>query len=91
MLHNKTLGGFILTEREAAIRLDSVCYCYSSGSADHRNRMAKAIMDYIQAVQKNGLDNQPGYFNCGNLKKTFGIDFTDQPAVRYTKIATYRV
>ena len=79
-----------MTEREAAVHLDSVCYCYGS-SSERKNRLAKAIMDYIQAVQKNGLDNQPGYFNCGNLKKTFGIEFNDQPAVRYNKIATYRV
>ena len=80
-----------MTEREAAMKLDSVCYCFSSGSADHKNRIAKAIMDYIQAVQKNGLDNQPGYFNCGHLKKTFGIEFNDQPTVRYNKIVTFKV
>ena len=77
-----------MIERDAALKLDSVCYCYGSTSTDHRNRLAKAIMDYIQVVQKNGLDKQTGYFNCENLKKTFGIEFTDQPEVRYNKITT---
>jgi len=37
--------------------------------------MPKAILDYIQAVIKNELDNQPGYYNCGNLKKNFGLEY----------------
>ena len=80
-----------MTERDAALKLDTVCYCYGSSSTDHKNRMAKAIMEYIQTVQHNGLDNKAGYFNCGNLKKTFGIQFNDQPAARYNKIATFTV
>lgn len=79
-----------MTERDAALKLDGVCHCYGN-SSERKNRLAKAIMEYIQAVQQNGLDNQHGYFNCGNLKKTFGLEFNDQPAVRYNKIATYRV
>lgn len=80
-----------MTEREVAMKLYSVCYCFSSRSAKHKNRMAKIIMDYIQAVQKNGIDNQPGYFGCRNLKKTFGIESNDQAVVRYTKIETFKV
>ena len=87
---NKTLGGFIMTEREAATKLDAVSFCYGS-SNERKNRLAKAIMDYVQAVQQNGLDNHPGYFSCSHLKDTFGIEWNDQPAVRYNKIATYRV
>ncbi len=79
-----------MTERDAALKLDGVCYCYGN-SSERKARLAKAIMEYIQVVQQNGLDRQPGYFNCGNLKKTFGLDFHDQPEVRYNKIATYRV
>ncbi len=79
-----------MTERDAALKLDTVCFCYSQ-SSERKTRLAKAIMDYIQAVQQNGLDNRPGYFSCGHLRDTFGIEWNDQPAVRYNKIATFRV
>ena len=80
----------VMTEREAAARLDAICYTYGS-SSERKNRLGKAIMEYIQAAQKSGLDRQPGYFNCGHLRETFGIEFSDQPEVRYNKIATYRL
>ncbi len=79
-----------MTEREAATKLDTVCFCYGQ-SSERKTRLAKAIMDYIQAVQQNGLDNRPGYFSCSHLKDTFGIEWNDQPSVRYNKIATFRV
>lgn len=86
----KTSGGFIMTEREAATKLDSVCFCYGQ-SNERKARLSKAIMDYIQAVQQNGLDKQSGYFSLSHIRDTFGIEWDDQPAVRYNKIATFRV
>ena len=62
-----------MTERDHAMKLDSVYHYFSSSSRDHKNRMTKAIKDYFQAVKKNGLDNQSDYLNCGNFKKTYGI------------------
>ena len=79
-----------MTERDAAVKLESVCYCFGN-SRERKNRLAQAIGEYIQAVAQNGLDRQNGYFNCTNLKKTFGIEFNDSPAVRYNKITTYRL
>lgn len=86
----KTSGGFIMTEREAATKLDAVCFCYGQ-SNERKARLSKAIMDYVQAVQQNGLDNHPGYFSLSHIRNTFGLEFNDQPAVRYNKIATFRV
>ena len=86
----KTSGGFIMTEREAATKLDAVCFCYDQ-SNERKARLSKAIMEYVQAVQQNGLDNHPGYFSLSHIRDTFGIECTDQPAVRYNKIATFRV
>ena len=86
----KTSGGFIMTEREAATKLDAVCFCYGP-SNERKARLSKAIMDYVQAVQQNGLDNHPEYFSLSHIRNTFGLEFNDQPAVRYNKIATFRV
>ena len=67
-----------MTEREAATKLDTVCFCYGQ-SNERKARLSKAIMDYIQAVQQNGLDNHLGYFSLSHIRDTFGIECTDQP------------
>lgn len=79
-----------MTEREAATKLDTICFCYGQ-SNERKARLSKAIMDYVQAVQQNGLDKHSGNFGCGRLRDIFGIESNDQPAVRYNKIATFRV
>lgn len=78
----------------AVIQISMVCepYLRNPNSSENRNKLAERIAVYIQTVREKGQSPRIGDFNSSTaFKKVFGIQPNDSPAVRYNKIATFRV
>lgn len=76
------------SERDAVIQLGMVAGPYLShpDGVNERNNLAERISVYIQTVREYGQSNDRGHFSSSYVKKLFGIQDNDSPAVRYNKI-----
>lgn len=81
------------SERDAVMQLDMVAgpYISNPNGTNECNNLAERISVYIQTVREYGQSNQYGHFSSSHVKKLFGINDGDTPAVRYNKISTFRV
>ena len=81
------------SERDAVIQLGMVVGPYLShpDGVNERNNLAERISVYIQTVREYGQSNDRGHFSSSYVKKLFGIQDNDSPAVRYNKISTFRI